>query len=117
MKINTYIHTYIEWFVSIEGMEVSRSYTPVPPSLHPDHMAPGYKTDCLCLMVKRYEDGALSPSITELESGQVLTLSNGLGTFVVESFDDCPTIHMLAAGTGLTPMLGIIQRALSRRNV
>ena len=103
--------------ILFSGMEVSRSYTPVPPSLHPDHTASDYKSNCLCLMIKRYDDGALSPSITALEPGQTLTLSNSLGTFVVESFDDCPTIHMLAAGTGLTPMLGIIHRALGKRNV
>ncbi|XP_043274618.1 cytochrome b5 reductase 4 isoform X2 [Venturia canescens] len=108
---------HVEVKLKVMGMEVSRSYTPVPSSFRADHVALGYKPDCLCLMVKRYDDGALSPSLTALEQGQVLTLSNGLGTFVVESFDECATIHMLAAGTGLTPMLGIIQRALGRRNV
>lgn len=103
--------------MDIMGMEVSRSYTPVPPCLHPDDMAPNYKSDCVCLMIKRYPNGALSPSITALQSGQTLTLSNGLGAFVIESFDRYPFIHMLSGGTGLTAMLGIIQRALARRSV
>lgn len=68
-------------------------------------------------MIKQYEDGALSPSITALKAKEKLTLSNGLGTFVVESFDRYSVVHMLAAGTGLTAMLGIIQRSLARRNV
>ncbi|EFN87531.1 cytochrome b5 reductase 4 isoform X2 [Harpegnathos saltator] len=111
------IGRHIEVKMNIMGMEVSRSYTPVPPCLHPEDMAPNYKPDCICLMIKRYPNGALSPSITTLRPGQTLTMSNGLGAFVIESFDRYPVIHMLAGGTGLTAMLGIIQRALARRNV
>lgn len=76
-----------------------------------------YKSDCICLMVKRYENGALSPSITTLEPGQSVLLSNAVGTFVVESFDRYSVVHILAAGTGITAMLGIIQRALARKSV
>ncbi|TGZ49629.1 cytochrome b5 reductase 4 isoform X1 [Temnothorax longispinosus] len=108
---------HIEVKMNVMGMEVSRKYTPVPPCLHPEDMAPNYKPDCTCLMIKRYPNGALSPSITKLQPGQTLTMSNGLGAFVTESFDRYPVIHMLAGGTGLTAMLGIIQRALARRSV
>ncbi|XP_077268339.1 cytochrome b5 reductase 4 isoform X2 [Temnothorax americanus] len=108
---------HIEVKMNVMGMEVSRKYTPVPPCLHPEDMAPNYKPDCICLMIKRYPNGALSPSITKLQPGQTLTMSNGLGAFVAESFDRYPVIHMLAGGTGLTAMLGIIQRALARRSV
>ncbi|KYN30574.1 Cytochrome b5 reductase 4 [Trachymyrmex septentrionalis] len=108
---------HIEVKMNIMGMEISRSYTPVPPCLHPEDMAPNYKPDCICLMIKRYPNGALSPSITKLQPGQTLIMSNGLGAFVTESFDRYPVIHMLAGGTGLTAMLGIIQRALARRSV
>jgi len=101
----------------VAEMEISRSYTPVPPCLHPEDMAPNYKPDCICLMIKRYPNGALSPSITKLQPGQTLIMSNGLGAFVIESFDRYPVIHMLAGGTGLTVMLGIIQRALAKRSV
>ena len=99
------------------GTEVSRMYTPVPSCLHPEDVAPNYTSDCICFMVKQYPDGALSPSMTTLQPGEILTLSSGLGTFTVESFDTYSTIHMLAAGTGLTAMLGIIQRSICRRNV
>ncbi|XP_033227137.1 cytochrome b5 reductase 4 isoform X2 [Belonocnema kinseyi] len=111
------IGRHLEVKLNVLGTEVSRLYTPVPPCLHPENMAPNYTSDCICLMVKRYPSGALTPSMTSLQPGQTLTLSCGLGTFIVESFDIYSTIHMLAAGTGLTAMLGIIQRALCRRNV
>lgn len=99
------------------GTEVSRLYTPVPPCLHPDDMAPNYKSDCLCFMIKKYPNGALSPSITALQIGETLRLSNALGDFTVESCDGYSINHMIAGGTGLTAMLGIIQRALARRSV
>lgn len=111
------IGRHLEAKISVLGTEVSRMYTPVPPCLHPEDMAPNYTSDCICLMVKNYPEGALTPSMTALQPGQTLILSSGLGTFTVESFDTYSTIHMLAAGTGLTAMLGIIQRALCRRNV
>lgn len=97
--------------------DVSRSYTPVPPCLHPDDMPPNYTTNCICLIIKKYSNGALSPSITALQMGQTLFLSGVVGSFSVEDYDAYPVVHMLAAGTGLTAMLGIIQRALARRKV
>ncbi|XP_012278953.1 cytochrome b5 reductase 4 isoform X2 [Orussus abietinus] len=108
---------HIEAKMNVMGMEVSRMYTPVPPCLHLEDIPAKYEPDCMCLIVKRYEDGALSPSMTSLQPGQTVTLSNGLGTFAIKMFDHFTTIHMLAAGTGLTAMLGIIQRALCRRTV
>ncbi|OAD58274.1 Cytochrome b5 reductase 4 [Eufriesea mexicana] len=48
------IGRHLEAKMTVMGMEVSRSYTPVPPCLHPDDMAPNYKSDCLCLMIKKY---------------------------------------------------------------
>ncbi|KAK1120121.1 hypothetical protein K0M31_012845 [Melipona bicolor] len=92
----------------------SRPYNPVPPCLHPDDMASNYTTDCLCFMIKKYPDGALSPSITALQVGQTLHLSQSVGSFAIGNYDNFSVIHMLAAGTGLTVMLGIIQRALVR---
>uniref|UniRef100_V9IKC0 Cytochrome b5 reductase 4 n=1 Tax=Apis cerana TaxID=7461 RepID=V9IKC0_APICE len=68
------IGRHVEAKMNVMGMEVSRSYTPVPPCLHPDDIAPNYKSDCLCLMIKRYPQGALSPSITALQIGQNLPL-------------------------------------------
>lgn len=99
------------------GKNFSRPYTPVPPCLHPDDMPPNYTTNCQCLIIKKYPDGALSPSITSLHLGRTLLLSSVMGTFSIEKYDSYRVIHMVAAGTGLTPMLSIIQRSLARRSV
>lgn len=96
---------------------MSRSYTPVPASFESNDESQKPNSDCLCLIVKSYPDGALSPSLTSIQPGKYVTLSNCLGSFVIESFDEYKIVNMLAAGTGLTPMLGIIHRALARRNM
>ncbi|XP_043509894.1 cytochrome b5 reductase 4 isoform X2 [Frieseomelitta varia] len=96
---------------------LSRSYTPVPPCLHPDDMPPNYTTSCLCFIVKNYPNGTMSPSITALEQGETLALSGAVGDFSLELYDCFSVIHILAAGTGLTAMLGIIQRSLGKQKV
>ncbi|KAI4485098.1 hypothetical protein M0802_012748 [Mischocyttarus mexicanus] len=111
------IGRHLEVKMNIAGVEISRYYTPVPACLHPEDTAPNYTSDCICLMIKRYDDGALSPFITALKISENVILSNGLGNFIVESFDRFTVVHMLAAGTGLTVMLGIIKRSLARRHV
>ncbi|XP_050472230.1 cytochrome b5 reductase 4 isoform X3 [Bombus huntii] len=108
------IGRHVEVKMNVMGMEVSRLYTPVPPCLHPDDMAPNYKSDCLCFMIKKYPNGALSPSITALEIGQTFLVSNALGDFMTEPYDMYSILHLIAGGTGLTVILGIIQQALAR---
>lgn len=89
-------------------------YTPVPGFLHPDDVIESHEADCMYLMVKRYEDGALTPSLTGLKPGDSVTVSAAIGKFCLQEYNECTTINMLAAGTGLTPMLSIIQRCLCR---
>ncbi|XP_012247295.1 cytochrome b5 reductase 4 isoform X2 [Bombus impatiens] len=108
------IGRHVEVKMNVMGTEVSRLYTPVPPCLHPDDMAPNYKSDCLCFMIKKYPSGALSPSITALQIGQTFLVSNALGDFMTEPYDIYTMYHLIAGGTGLTVLLGIIQQALAR---
>ncbi len=56
----------------VEGMEVSRSYTVVPPSLSADHPDPALREGRrLYLMIKIYQFyGALTPIIGKLKPGQ-----------------------------------------------
>lgn len=94
---------------NIEGTEVSRMYTPVP--------CPDSSSECICLIVKYYDNGALSPILTRAEDGHVFSLSNALGNFRPENFDSQGTMHLLAAGSGLTVMLSIIDRALQKQSI
>ncbi|XP_008547725.1 cytochrome b5 reductase 4 [Microplitis demolitor] len=122
LKSNNYMEImvtgrHVEAKMNVMDTEITRCYTPVPLFLHSENILSEHKPDYLYLIIKRYNNGNLSPSITALQQGQSLILSNGLGTFEVESFDKYSTIHILAAGTGITPMLSIIHRALQRRNI
>lgn len=105
-------------FILCTGTEVSRPYTPVPGYLNPEDRPNSIATndDCICLMVKRYEEGTLSPLLTSLKVGDKIELSNTLGSFNVSEYDDCTKVHMISAGSGLTVMLSIIKRAFGRRD-
>ncbi|XP_011502582.1 PREDICTED: cytochrome b5 reductase 4 [Ceratosolen solmsi marchali] len=108
---------HVEVKLNIMGTEVSRLYTPVPRYLHSDvRLASNNCDDYICLIVKHYKSGKMTPNLTSLQPGQVLELSNTLGNFYLEAYDQYTTIHLLAAGTGLTTMLSIIKRTLSKRN-
>jgi predicted ferric reductase len=99
------------------GTDVSRWYTPVPCCLHPDeHFATHNHDDYLCLIVKYYNGGIMTPNLTALKPGQCIELSNALGNFHLEIYDKYSTMHLIAAGTGLTVMLSIIKQTLLRYN-
>ncbi|CAB0042975.1 unnamed protein product [Trichogramma brassicae] len=103
--------------MDIMGTEVLRMYTPVPNFIDPQNkLSTVAKDDCLCLIIKNYKEGTLTPKLTKLEVGENLELSNALGNFQAPIFDKYSSMHMLAAGTGLTPMLSIIKRSLTLRN-
>ncbi|XP_043516333.1 cytochrome b5 reductase 4-like [Frieseomelitta varia] len=103
--------------VLVLDKNIQRPYTPVPPYLHDDDKPPNYTPNCLCLMIKKYPNGLLSRFLTALKVDQTLYLSNSMGSFVMGTYDRYSVIHMLAGGTGLTPMLSIIERAMARRSV
>ena len=109
-------------------MEVVRSYTPVLNSLEPMIIDDG----TLNLLIKTYNDGALTPVIKNTEignkhskkwkntllnffkfSGSTLSISDHTGSF--DSANILPNLcqlHLLAAGTGFTPMAKLIQSCL-----
>ncbi|KAK7872919.1 hypothetical protein R5R35_004239 [Gryllus longicercus] len=96
----------------VQGIEVSRRYTPIPPYLHSDFKPDGWEPDCLCLMVKGYPNGALSHHITSLKEGDTLDISEMDGDFDPQILIGAKRLCLLAAGTGITPMLGIIDWVL-----
>ncbi|KAL7288406.1 hypothetical protein TKK_0017495 [Trichogramma kaykai] len=103
--------------MDVMGTEVLRMYTPVPNFIDlQNKLSIIAKDDCLCLIIKNYKEGTLTPKLTKLEVGENLELSNALGNFQAPIFDKYSSMHMLAAGTGLTPMLSIIKRSLTLRN-
>ncbi|XP_068617947.1 cytochrome b5 reductase 4-like [Battus philenor] len=99
---------------AIAGSEYVRAYTPME-----DYWAAGSSADAaaqLHLAVKRYDNGILSPMLTSLNTGDIVKVSCFYGTFQLHKLKSTKTIYLLAAGSGITPMLNLIQFMLSRPN-
>lgn len=92
------------------GMTTVRSYTPVCVSLT---AAPPPSCDRVLLMVKGYPEGALSPLLCGLPlQADGLEISEPLGTFDVRWLGTAVHVALVAAGTGITPMLRVIAYVL-----
>lgn len=93
-------------------MEVCRSYTVVPPSLMDDGVES--KDSLLHLMVKIYPHGTLSALFGRLSIGDEVELSNPEGKFQEEQdLEGVTSLVLCAAGTGFTPMAGLIRHCLT----
>ncbi|XP_047521505.1 cytochrome b5 reductase 4 isoform X1 [Pieris napi] len=92
--------------------ECIRSYTPIGDGW--DNSSNEFS--CLKLAVKRYESGSLSLYLTSLGLGDVITLSGSYGNFRLHQLKPVKILYLIAAGTGITPMLSLIRFALSRSN-
>lgn len=88
---------------------MSRPYTPVWP-LSKTHEYGYISSDHLCLLVKSYPNGKLSSHLCSLQCGDTIEVSRPQGTF--ECWASKTSIILLAAGTGITPMIPIIWNAL-----
>lgn len=66
-------------------------------------------------MVKRYPDGNLSKYICDKNKGDLVEMTNPLGSFNLQDLESRETFLVLAAGTGITPMFSLILFLLERR--
>ncbi|CAL1293788.1 unnamed protein product [Larinioides sclopetarius] len=100
-------HVHIRSY--IEGMEVIRSYTPVVSSLDVKADLCDELDGCkLVLMIKIYPTGIMTPVINQCNLGESLWISNYAGNFSDMLLMNCDSAIMLAAGTGITPMIRLI---------
>lgn len=94
---------------TIESMEITRSYTPVLGSLQPLLIDDGK----IHLLIKHYEDGALTPLIKSKDIGETVEISDHVGVFDPSILESKSQLILLAAGTGFTPMAKLIQKFLA----
>lgn len=66
-------------------------------------------------MVKGYPEGLLSSQLCETNKGDTLELSSPTGRFDLRWIENKEAYLMIAAGTGITPMLGLLTCVLERR--
>ncbi|XP_060876467.1 cytochrome b5 reductase 4 [Metopolophium dirhodum] len=100
-------HIYIK--ANVNGHVVSRPYTPVVPLVETTEYGK-ISEDTLCLLVKSYPNGKLSRHLCSLSQGDSIEVSRPQGSF--ECWTSKTNLILLAAGTGITPMLPIIWNAL-----
>ncbi|XP_022916781.1 cytochrome b5 reductase 4 isoform X2 [Onthophagus taurus] len=114
-KLTIPIGKHVRVFGKIKGEEMSRSYTPVPASLFKQFKPSLYTTDNVCLMVKNYPNGNISKYVCGKSKYDIIEISRPLGAFNLQDIENKELFLLLAGGTGLTPMLGLISFLLERR--
>lgn len=98
-----------------DQIEVTRSFTPVPITFLPPSCS--VTPTCVPLLIKRYETGTLSKYLTSVDPLAIgLQISQPKGTFSLYKIRMHTKVAMLAAGSGLTPMLSILNYLLARTN-
>ncbi|XP_043542935.1 cytochrome b5 reductase 4 isoform X1 [Chiloscyllium plagiosum] len=103
-------HVYLK--SNIQDVEVVRPYTPVLPTLYVDPKDNGLSCTNIYLMVKIYPDGLLTPLIDRLQIGDCISVSSPEGNFKQSQLEGITELILLAAGTGFTPMIKLINFAL-----
>ncbi|XP_073961528.1 cytochrome b5 reductase 4 isoform X2 [Choristoneura fumiferana] len=96
----------------VDDIECVRSYTPVGDGWTQD----GERDSAIHLAVKGYEAGVLSPHLTALQVGDTVSVSGPYGNFELHKLKGVKEIYFIAAGTGITPMLGLLKFMLPRSN-
>ena len=79
--------------------EVVRSYTPISSDVHPGYFD---------LMIKSYPTGNISRHLATLKVGDKMKVKGPKGAMVYTP-NMCRRFGMIAGGTGITPMLQIVQ--------
>nr|XP_017025034.1 cytochrome b5 reductase 4 [Drosophila kikkawai] len=101
-------HINIE--VPVDGELIHRSYTPV------DHayLSVDTNSDSISFLIKRYPNGPVSSHLHQLQVGSRVQLGPPRGGFLLSELNAHRNILLLAAGSGLTPILSLIQPILKR---
>ncbi len=98
------------------SFDLIRSYTPVPVQFTPPVGKEGQATASssdLYFLIKIYLNGALTPALGLLRPGDTIDISDPSGDFILSPLvgndqNKEVVLYMLAAGTGITPMLSIL---------
>lgn len=97
----------------LTGAEVVRSYTPMAAALDEQFLPPDWSEDCLCLMVKQCSEGLMSRYLCDLKPEDVVNVGPAVGLLQLSMMGATTRLCLLAAGSGLTPMVNLILWALS----
>ena len=94
----------------VEGLEVTRSYTPVLSLVKQEQEDEEEVEGSLQFLIKIYPDGMMTPGLGQLGVGDSVTISNHTGSFQASQapVTQGSQLVLLAAGTGITPIIGLL---------
>ncbi|EDW10604.1 cytochrome b5 reductase 4 isoform X1 [Drosophila mojavensis] len=103
----------------LNGELLERSYTPVP---HNCLLSNSEQIDANAspsirqeFLIKHYEKGAVSSELKQLQPGATVQLSLPRGNFGLSALEAHRNILLLAAGSGITPILSLLRPLLKRQ--
>ncbi|XP_053143113.1 cytochrome b5 reductase 4 isoform X2 [Hemicordylus capensis] len=105
-------HIYLKQTIS--GTEIVKPYTPVSSSLVSTFKDPSHNDKMhIFFMIKIYPSGLFTPVLDSIEIGEYISLSNPEGNFIKMQAEDVEDLFLLAAGTGFTPMVKLLNYVLT----
>ncbi|XP_010629460.1 cytochrome b5 reductase 4 isoform X1 [Fukomys damarensis] len=105
-------HVYLK--VTITGTEIVKPYTPVSYSLFSEFKEPDLPNNkYIYFLIKIYPAGLLTPELDHLQIGDFVFVSGPEGNFKKSRLQEIEDLFLVAAGTGFTPMVKILNYALS----
>ncbi|ELW70112.1 Cytochrome b5 reductase 4 [Tupaia chinensis] len=104
-------HVYLK--LTISGTEIVKPYTPVSDSLLSEFKEPVLPNNkYIYFLIKIYPAGLFTPGLDHLQIGDFVSVSSPEGNFEISKFQELEDLFLLAAGTGFTPMVKILNYAL-----
>ncbi|XP_054578183.1 cytochrome b5 reductase 4 isoform X5 [Eptesicus fuscus] len=105
-------HVYLK--LTITGTEIVKPYTPVSDSLLSEFKEPVIPNNkYIYFLIKIYPAGLFTPELDHLQIGDFVSISNPEGNFKISQLQELEDLFLLAAGTGFTPMVKILNYALT----
>jgi cytochrome-b5 reductase len=93
---------------------VIRSYTPIPEK-YINKEAIGTPLD-IHFLIKTYKDGTLTKHLSQKTSDEVVGVSQPKGNLDLSKVKNYTNFLMIAAGSGITPIVSIIEHLLERNS-
>ncbi|XP_078225818.1 cytochrome b5 reductase 4 isoform X15 [Callithrix jacchus] len=105
-------HVYLR--LPITGTEIVKPYTPISGSLFSEFKEPVLPNNkYIYFLIKIYPTGLFTPELDRLQIGDFVSVSSPEGNFKISAFQELEDLFLLAAGTGFTPMVKILNYALT----
>ncbi|NWU78313.1 NB5R4 reductase, partial [Onychorhynchus coronatus] len=112
LHVPTGQHVYLKQ--TITGTEAVKPYTPVLPFLLSDFQETSHHDGVhIYLMIKIYSCGLFTQALDDLQIGDYISVSNPEGNFKKSQVQDSEDLILLAGGTGFTPMVKLLNFALT----